>query len=121
MKLRKIVATITIAVMFFWAPSAIPVRAIGIGCGVGALTWLSADTAFAGIAGFPLPCPTPTAPTPWPVIVMGASVVSVILNAIIVSNTQCRELTQQEALSSLLLPFIGIAFNKHNNKCHHHR
>jgi hypothetical protein len=115
MKLRKIEATIMIAALFFWAPSAIPVKAFIVPCGV---VWLSADTAFAGVI---VPCPTPTAPTPWPVIVLGASVVSVILNAAIVSNTQCRELTQQEALSSLLLPFIGFAFNKQNNKCHHHR
>jgi hypothetical protein len=118
MKLRKIVATITIAALFFWAPSAIPVRATGIGpCGIGAV-WLTADTAFA--QGVIIPCPvTPTSPTPWPVIVIGASVVSVILNAIIISNTQCRELTQQEAISSIFLPFIGIAMNQKMNKCHH--
>jgi hypothetical protein len=117
MKLRKVVATITIAALFFWAPSAIPVKAVTVGgpCG---FVWLSADTAFASAPAI-IPCPT--APTPWVPIVIGAAVVSVILNAAIVSNTQCRELTQQEALSSLLLPFIGIAFNKHNNKCHHHR
>jgi hypothetical protein len=117
MKLRKIVATITIAALFFWAPSAIPVKAVPVGpCGIGAF-WLTADTAFASV---PLPCPPiPAGPTPWPVIVIGAAVVSVILNAAIVSNTQCRELTQQEALSSLLLPFIGIAMNQKMNKCHH--
>jgi hypothetical protein len=119
MKLRKIVATITIAALFFWAPSAIPVKASPFGpCGI-VSGWLSADTAFA-IEGVGIPCPvSPTTPTPWIPIVIGAGVVSVILNAIIVSHTQCRELTQQEALSSLFLPFIGIAFDKQNNKCHH--
>jgi len=44
-----------------------------------------------------------------------------MLNAIYVSKTQCRELTQQEAWSSIFLPFIGIVFNQHNNMCHYHR
>jgi hypothetical protein len=117
MKLRKIVATITIAALFFWAPSAIPVKATGIGIGCGGFSWLTADTALAGVVF--IPCPTPTAPTPWVPIVIGASVVSVMLNALIVSKTQCRELTSQEAMSSIFLPFIGMAFNKQNNKCHH--
>jgi hypothetical protein len=26
-------------------------------------------------------------------------------------------LTHQEAMSSILLPFIGMAMNKHNSKC----
>ena len=118
MKLRKIVATITIAALFFWAPSAIPVTAFPVGgpCGVGAF-WLTADTAFA--AGAIIPCPASTAPTPWVPIVIGAGVVSVMLNAVIVSKTQCRELTTNEALSSFFLPFIGIALNQKNNHCHH--
>jgi|SRR5664280_510101 hypothetical protein len=119
MKLRKIVATIMIAALFFWAPSAIPVKASGIGIGCGGFSWLTADTAFAGAVPIPLPCPTPTAPTPWVPIVIGAGVVSIMLNALIVSQTQCRELTSQEAWSSFLLPFIAIALNQKNNKCHH--
>jgi hypothetical protein len=119
MKLRKIIATVSVAALFFWAPSAIPVKALPVGpCGVGLTGWLTADTAFATIPTF-IPCPTYTSPTPWVVIAIGASAVSVILNAIIVSHTQCRELTQQEALSSIFLPFIGIALNKKNNHCHH--
>jgi hypothetical protein len=103
--------------LFFWAPSVIPVKAIGVApCGA-AGAWLTADTAFA--ATF-IPCPAigqPT-PTPWVVIAIGASVVSVMLNAAIVSRTQCRELTLQEAYSSVFLPFVGIA-NKNNHHCHH--
>jgi hypothetical protein len=107
------------AALFFWAPSALPARAVAIGpCGFGPYAWLSADTAFAGVY-VPPPCPITHALTPWAVIAAGASATSVILNAIIVSNSQCRELTRQEALSSNLLPFIGIAFNQHNNKCPH--
>ena len=45
--------------------------------------------------------------------------VSVMVNAMIVGRTQCRELTQQEAWSSIFLPFIGMYFNQNNNKCHH--
>jgi hypothetical protein len=123
MKLRKIVATITIAALFFWAPSAIPVKAVTIGgpCGI-PVTWLTADTAFASPPPV-IPCPVPTAQTPWIPIVIGAGVVSVILNAAIVSQTQCRELTLQEAYSSFFLPFIGIVFDQRNDHCHpkHHR
>ena len=87
-----------------------------------AVTWLTADTAFAGVPTI-IPCPTPTAPTPWPVIILGAGVVSLMANAAIVSQTQCRELTLQEAYSSFFLPFIGIVFDQHNDHCHpkHHR
>ena len=124
MKLRKVVATITIAALFFWAPSTIPVKAVFAGpCGVGAV-WLTADTAFAGAVGsLALPCPTPSSPTPWPVIILGAGVVSLMANAAIISQTQCRELTLQEAYSSFFLPFLGIVFDQHNDDCHlkHHR
>jgi len=56
----------------------------------------------------------------------GATVVSVITNAIYISRTQCRELTQQEAWWSVGLPFIGFVFDQQNNQCnpvphHHHR
>jgi len=117
MKLCKIVATITIAALFFWAPSAIPVKAVGPVGPCGAFSWLTADTAFAGV--IVIPCPTAAAPTPWVPIVLGAGVVSVMLNALIVSKTQCRELMTNEALSSFFLPFIGIALNQKMNKCPH--
>jgi hypothetical protein len=39
------------------------------------------------------------------------------LNGTIVSQTQCREPTSQEAAASIFLPFIGMAFNQHNSKC----
>ena len=122
MKFRKLIATVVMAALFFWTPSVFPVRAagIGIGCGIFSGAWLSADTAFAGgVGSLAIPCPTPSSPTPWPVIILGAGVVSVILNAAIVSQTQCRELTQQEAFTSLFLPFFGIAMNQHNDHCHH--
>jgi hypothetical protein len=118
MKLRKFIATVIMAALFFWTPSVLPVRASGIliGCGLINPVWIPADTAFAGVLA--LPCPTPSSPTPWPVIVLGAGVVSLILNAAIVSQTQCRELTLQEAYSSFLLPFFGIVLNQHIDHCH---
>ena len=124
MKLRTVIATATLAALFYWAPSVIPVRVADqpvrvatIGC-IG-VVWRTADTAFAGA----VPCPVSmqSAHTPWAVIGLGASVLSVITNAIIVSHTECRELSQQEALTSVFLPFIGIAFNQHHNHCHPHR
>jgi hypothetical protein len=121
MKFRKLVATVVMAAVFFWTPSIFPARAFPSGCGlipVGS-NWLSADTAFAGINTAPIPCPTPSSPTPWPVIVIGAGVVSLILNAAIVSQSQCRELTLQEAYSSFFLPFFGIVLNRHIDHCHH--
>jgi len=34
-------------------------------------------------------------------------------------NTQCRELTSQEAMTSAFLPLIGIALDAQASKCHH--
>jgi len=45
----------------------------------------------------------------WPVIVLGAGVVSVIGYAIHISVTQHRELTSREAMTAIFLPFIGPA------------
>lgn len=125
MTLRKIIATITIAAVFFWTPSLVPVRVAqapvrvaGIApCGA-LITWRTVDTAEATASAF-IPCPV-SAPSPWPVIVIAAGVVSVIINGIIVAQTQCRELTANEAMMSIFLPFLGIAFNKVNNLCHAH-
>ncbi len=118
-RLRKVVATLVIAGVFFWAPSVIPVRASPpiTGCGVIQLTWQTADTAYA--SPLLVPCPPIHTPTPWPVIIGMLSVISVIVNAAIISKTQCRELTQQEAWSSVFLPFVGMLWDRHNNKCHH--
>ncbi|WP_407050278.1 hypothetical protein [Methyloraptor flagellatus] len=45
------------------------------------------------------------------VIGVGAIAGSVILDAIITSATQCRELTREEAWTAGLLPVIGIIIN----------
>ena len=55
--------------------------------------------------------------SPWPVIAVGIGVVSIMVNATVVGRTQCRELTLREAMASLALPFLGMAFNEHNNRC----
>jgi hypothetical protein len=115
MKFRKVVATLLMTAIFFWAPSMVPVRAAGpLPCGI-VPAWLPGDTAFA-IPVF-VPCPTPATTTPWGVVGIGAAALSVIVNAAVVSATQCRELTQLEAFQSFFLPFIGILFNQKKSKC----
>jgi hypothetical protein len=125
MTLRKFVATVAMAAVFFWTPSLIPlpvaqapVRVAGIAapCGI-PVAWRTADTAEA-FAAF-TPCVGST-PSPWPVIAIGAGVVSIIINGIIVAQTQCRELTSNEAMASFFLPFLGMAFNQQHNLCHPH-
>ena len=66
-----------------------------------------------------MPCPAPgTAPHPWALLLVPLGAFSAIVNGIVVGQTQCRELTQQEAASSLFLPFIGMLFKQNNNKGH---
>jgi hypothetical protein len=114
MKFRKFVTLATLASMFFWAPSIVPVKAmpIPVGCGVH-IIWLPSDTAYA----IPTPVPCPATHTPWAIYAIFGSAFSVILNSLIVAKTQCRELTAQEAALSAFLPFLGIFWNKHKNAC----
>ncbi|MDR3494628.1 MAG: hypothetical protein P4L82_08495 [Ancalomicrobiaceae bacterium] len=46
----------------------------------------------------------------WAVIGIGAAAASIILNGIIVSSTQCREMTSEEAWTAAL-PVVGLAIN----------
>jgi len=46
-----------------------------------------------------------------------ASVVSVMVNAVVIGQSQCREMTVQEAWTSAMLPFAGMPFNEQNNQC----
>ena len=55
--------------------------------------------------------------SPWPAFFVIGGAASVILNAAIVWNSQCRELSSQEAATSFFLPGVGIAFDVHANKC----
>lgn len=95
MTLRKAIAIITLAAAFAWAPAAHAVQNHVMSAGVA----------------------SQSSPWPWPVLVVGLSATSVILNGAIVGQTQCRELTQQEATASIFLPFFGMAFNAHHNMC----
>jgi len=116
MRIRKLVAVLATAGVAFWTPSIIPAKALYVGpCGFAPAEYRTIDTAYAQV--LPAPCPT-HAPSPWPVIVLFVGTASVMLNAAIVWNTQCRELTSQEAMTSAFLPFVGIALDAQASKCH---
>ncbi len=115
MRIRKWVAVAATASVAFWTPSVVPVKALTTGCGVQVPMYRTIDTAYAG--GY-VPCPTGTGGgSPWPAVVVIVGAVGVIVNAIYVWRTQCRELSSQEAVTSTFLPIIGMAFNAQANKC----
>jgi len=109
MKLRKIVSTILIAAMLFFAPSLIPsmerARAIMIPCGVHP-SMLTIDTAFAG--GAPIPCPLPPKYVPawwWAAFACPASI---ILSGLVANYRDHRQLTTAEAWTCGLLYWIPM-------------
>jgi hypothetical protein len=58
----------------------------------------------------------------WAAIGIGAAAASIIVNAIVVSGTQCRELTSEEAWTAAL-PVVGWAINATrpvDNRCPRH-
>ena len=61
--------------------------------------------------------PAVHAASPWPAVFIIGGAASVILNAAIVWNSQCRELSSEEAATSFFLPGVGIAFDVQANKC----
>jgi len=74
----------------------------------------------ANASGYEWYCHRPLAThgaSPWPAFFIIGGAASVILNAAIVWNSQCRELSSQEAASSFFLPGVGIAFDVQANKC----
>src|SRR5271169_6415294 len=100
MRIRKWVALAATASVAFWTPSVVPVKAGPVGCGIVPLgSYRTIDTAFAD----GLPCPLGHAPSPWPAVTVIVGVVGVMVNAIYIWNTQCRELTSQEAMTSTFL------------------
>jgi hypothetical protein len=117
---KRVLVASGLGVLLCAAPAFVPlpqyhsvqVAAIG-GCGAPI-----ASTTIDSASARPLvvPCVVQPKPTPWAPIIMGASVVSVMINAAIVYQTQCRELTLQEAYASTL-PVIGWLFNQQNNQC----
>jgi hypothetical protein len=54
---------------------------------------------------------------PWPAVAVMVGAAGVMTNAVWVWRTQCRELSSKEAMTSTLLPFIGMAFDVHASKC----
>ena len=114
---RRIVATSVAAAMLYLAPIFTPVpnfllpqpaMAISAPCGVsvGSLTF---GSAFASPA--PMPCPG-THANPWGVIAFVAGVATLMFNAAYVWNTECRELTLDEAVTASALPVVGMAINQ---------
>ena len=118
MRIRKAIAIAAAATLAFWTPSIIPMKAGATPVGCGVLTpenqYRVIDTAYAD--GVFVPCPSNKI-VPWPAIAVMVGAAGVMLNAAIVWNTQCRELTSQEAMTSAFLPLIGIAFNAQASKC----
>lgn len=124
---KRVLLTFAIAGLLAAAPAFVPlpqqrpVQVAGAACGaVAAFRTIDSANADPVI----IPCPVQPTTTPWTAIIMGASVVSVMINAAIVHQTQCRELTFQEAYASMSLPFVGWLFNQQHNQCgrrgHHH-
>ena len=115
MAFRKLISTLVVAGMLYWAPSVLPAVNLKLQTGAYACaasnTYTTWDTAFAD-------CVTPIVAgnghmaSPWPVIVLIGGVVSIMLNAAIVWNAECRELTLGEAFTAGALPGVGIAINQ---------
>jgi hypothetical protein len=108
--IRKIVSTALIAVMLFFAPSMMPVRAIPLPCGTIITPWLQLpnDTAFAAII---IPCP-PAAPIHAPVPAWFwagfACPASIIMSGIVANFRDNRQLTYAEAWTCGLLYWFGL-------------
>jgi hypothetical protein len=114
MRIRKWVAIAATASVAFWTPSVVPIKAYA-SCGYSKIEFRTIDTAYA------TPCPVPVGHgggSPWPAVTVIVGVVGVMVNAIYIWNTQCRQLTSQEAAISTFLPFIGMAFDAQASKCH---
>jgi hypothetical protein len=55
-----------------------------------------------------------------PPVLIFASAASLIINAAITYNTECRELTSNEAMTAAFLPVLGATYNvatSKSNKC----
>jgi hypothetical protein len=106
LNLRKIVSTILIAAMLFFGPSMIPVRAIGIPCGIQTITGLlPLDTAFAQTLIIPCPPVAMHLPAWW--WVAFACPASIILSGAVANFKDHRQLTYWEAWTCGLLYWFG--------------
>jgi hypothetical protein len=119
MRIRRSVAILATASVAFWAPSIVPLRALPIvSCGANQVQYRTIDTAYASCRPIFTHGSPGHAPTPWAPIAVFVGTVSVMINAAYIWNRQCRELSSQEAVTSALLPFLGIAFDVQASKCH---
>ena len=85
--------------------------------GVAAAAAMAAATNAPANANYYCHPPVTHGASPWPAFFIIGGAASVILNAAIVWNSQCRELSSQEAATSFFLPGVGIAFDAQANKC----
>jgi len=79
-----------------------------------ALAAVVAVAAIAPVSAAPAPVVSTAAPAFRPnvgVTFVLASTVSVILDAIYIASTQCREMTAQEAVTAVVLPGVGGIYN----------
>jgi hypothetical protein len=118
--IRKIVSTMLIGGMLFFAPSMIPARAVQAitTCGT---VWLPNDLAFA--AGPAPPCPVPStshAHVPaWPWVVVGCAA-SIVVSAVVANAVNNRQLTTPEAWTcGLLYWWYPWAYPQQPAKNHH--
>jgi hypothetical protein len=117
MNFRKIVSTVLMAAMLFFAPSMIPVKALPLPCGFHP-TWLTTDTAFAQALFIPCPvAPTSGAPPAWWWAAF-ACPASIILSGIVANFRDNRQLTTAEAWTCGLLYWIPMPVQP--QKVRHH-
>ena len=114
---QKIVSTILIGAMLFFAPSMIPMKTVravaATPCGtiiIPPAVWLATDTAFAGEAIRTPPCPPAGHHTPvWPWVIIGCAG-SIVLSAFVAGFRDHRELTTAEAWTCGLLYWIPMPY-----------
>jgi hypothetical protein len=113
---RKIVSTMLIGAMLFFAPSMIPLKAMKAAVVSPNLT---VDTAFAGAVIRPPPPPVGQhSHTPvWPWVVIGCAG-SIVLSALVANYRDNRQLTTAEAWTCGLLYWIPMPYQPQPVKHH---
>jgi hypothetical protein len=54
----------------------------------------------------------------WPATTVIGGAAAILFDAAIIWNTQCREMTSQEAVVSFVIPFGNLIFHHEDNRCH---
>lgn len=121
--LSKTAALATAASLALVAPTFIPALPFSSSADALVACGFTSSGATLGSAFAAAPCPILASShigiRPWPVVAIFVGTAGVMLNAAYVWNTQCRELTSDEAMTSTFLPVVGMFFNKQASKCHH--